>query len=117
MRSWSSITKLTDPYKEIFIDMLRGMKKEAKRMTFINGIRKLIKAEGYNLGEYEEDAKTMDGNLIYVVRFCKSSSIQMNYDMAKGVLIAAWSLVAEGVFNDDEAAGELIDQILKACEG
>ena len=51
--------------------MLRGMKKEAKRMTFINGIRKLIKAEGYNLGEYEEDAKTMDGNLIYVVRFCK----------------------------------------------
>lgn len=50
--------------------MLTGMKKEAKRMTFINGIRNLIRAEGYNLGEYEEDAKTMDGNLIYVVRFC-----------------------------------------------
>lgn len=30
-------------------------------MTFINGIRNLIRAEGYNLGEYEEDAKTMDG--------------------------------------------------------
>ncbi len=86
-------------------------------MTFINGIRNLIKAEGYSLGEYEEDAKTMNGNLVYVVRFCKSSGVHLNHDMAKGVLIAAWSFVAESVYNDEETANELIDQILKACEG
>lgn len=52
-------------------------------MTFINGIRKLIKAEGYNLDEYEEDAKTMNDNLVYVVRFCKSSGVRLNHDTRK----------------------------------
>jgi len=83
-------------------------------MTFINGIRKLIKAEGYNLDEYEEDAKTMNDNLVYVVRFCKSSGVRLNHDMAQGVLIAVWSFVGEGVYNNDDIADELIDQILKA---
>ena len=32
-------------------------------MTFRNSIRKLIRAEGYKLRDYEGDAKTMDGNL------------------------------------------------------
>ena len=49
-------------------------------MTFKNSIRKLIKAEGYRLCDYESDAKSMDDNLIYVVRFCRENDILLNYD-------------------------------------
>ncbi len=86
-------------------------------MTFINGIHKLLKAEGYNLAEYRDDAISMDGNIVFVVRFCKSNGVSLNYEMAKGVLIGAWSFVAESIYNDDKTADKLIDQILKACEG
>ena len=44
-------------------------------MTFRNSIWKLIKAEGYRLCDYEVDAKSMDDNLIYVVRFCRENGI------------------------------------------
>ena len=44
-------------------------------MTFRKSIRNLIRAEGYKLRDYEGDAKTMDGNLIYVVRFCKENGL------------------------------------------
>lgn len=33
-------------------------------MTFKNSIRKLIKAEGYRLCDYESDAKSMDWNIV-----------------------------------------------------
>lgn len=85
-------------------------------MTFRNSIRKLIRAEGYKLRDYEGDAKTMDGNLIYVVRFCRENGIQLNYDNVKGLLIGVWSLVGEGDFTNDEAVDKLITEILKACE-
>lgn len=85
-------------------------------MTFRNSIRKLIRAEGYKLRDYEGDAKSMDGNLIYVVRFCKENGIQLNYDNVKGLLIGAWSLVGESDFTNDEAVDKLIEEILKACE-
>jgi len=85
-------------------------------MTFRNSIRKLIRAEGYKLRDYEGDAKTMDGNLIYVVRFCKENGIQLNYDNVKGLLIGVWSLVGEGDFTNEEAVDKLIEDILKACE-
>lgn len=86
-------------------------------MTFKNSIRKLLMAEGYRLSEYEDDAKSMDANLIYVVRFCRESGIHLNRDNVKGLLIAVWSLVGECDFTDDEAVNELIDEVLKACEG
>ncbi len=85
-------------------------------MTFRNSIRKLIKAEGYKLCDYEGDAKSMDGNLIYVVRFCKENGIQLNYDNVKGLLIGVWSLVGEGDFTSEEAVDQLIVDILKACK-
>lgn len=85
-------------------------------MTFRNGIRKLIRAEGYKLCAYEGDAKTMDENLIYVVRFCKENGIHLNYDNVKGLLIGVWSLVGEGDFTNEEAVDKLIGDILKACE-
>lgn len=61
-------------------------------MTFRNSIRKLIKAEGYRLCDYEVDAKSMDDNLIYVVRFCRENGILLNYDNAKGLLIGVCSI-------------------------
>lgn len=85
-------------------------------MTFRKSIRNLIRAEGYKLRDYEGDAKTMDGNLIYVVRFCKENGIQLNYDNVKGLLIGVWSLVGESDFTNDEAVNKLITEILKACE-
>jgi len=85
-------------------------------MTFRKSIRNLIRAEGYKLRDYEGDAKTMDGNLIYVVRFCKENGIQLNYDNVKGLLIGVWSLVGESDFTNDEAVDKLITEILKACE-
>lgn len=85
-------------------------------MTFRNSIRKLIRAEGYNLRDYEGDAKSMDDNLIYVVRFCRENGIQLNYDNVKGLLIGVWSLVGEGDFTNEEAVDNLISDILKACE-
>lgn len=85
-------------------------------MTFRKSIRNLIRAEGYKLRDYEGDAKTMDGNLIYVVRFCKENGIYLNYDNVKGLLIGVWSLVGESDFTNDEAVDKLITEILKACE-
>ena len=85
-------------------------------MTFRKSIRNLIRAEGYKLRDYEDDAKTMDGNLIYVVRFCKENGIQLNYDNVKGLLIGVWSLVGESDFTNDDAVDKLITEILKACE-
>lgn len=85
-------------------------------MTFRKSIRNLIRAEGYKLRDYEGDAKTMDDNLIYVVRFCKENGIQLNYDNVKGLLIGVWSLVGESDFTNDEAVDKLITEILKACE-
>ena len=85
-------------------------------MTFRKSIRNLIRAEGYKLRDYEGDAKTMDGNLVYVVRFCKENGIHLNYDNVKGLLIGVWSLVGEGGFTNDEAVDKLITEILKACE-
>lgn len=85
-------------------------------MTFRKSIRNLIRAEGYKLRDYEGDAKTMDGNLIYVVRFCNENGIHLNYDNVKGLLIGVWSLVGESDFTNDEAVDKLITEILKACE-
>lgn len=85
-------------------------------MTFRNSIRKLIRAEGYKLRHYEGDAKTMDGNLIYVVRFCRENGIHLNYDNVRGLLIGVWSLVGESDFTNEEAVDKLIEEILKACE-
>ena len=85
-------------------------------MTFRKSIRNLIRAEGYKLRDYEGDAKTMDGNLIYVVRFCKENGIRLNYDNVKGLLIGVWSLVGESDFTNDDAVDKLITEILKACE-
>ena len=85
-------------------------------MTFRNSIRKLIRAEGYKLRDYEGDAKTMDGNLIYVVRFCSENGIHLNYDNVRGLLIGVWSLVGESDFTNEEAVDKLIEEILKACE-
>lgn len=85
-------------------------------MTFRNSIRELIRSEGYNLRDYEGEAKSMDGNLVYVIRFCNENGIQLNYDNVKGLLIGAWSLVGESDFTNDEAVDNLIEEILKACE-
>ena len=85
-------------------------------MTFRNSIRKLIRAEGYKLQDYEDDAKKMDGNLIYVVRFCKENGIHLNYDNAMGLLIGVWSFVGESDFTSGEAVDQLIAEILDACE-
>lgn len=85
-------------------------------MTFKNSIRNLLKAEGYKLSEYENDARSMDANLIYVVRFCRENEIHINCDIVKGLLIAVWSLVGENDFTADKAVSELIDEVLRACE-
>lgn len=85
-------------------------------MTFLESIRKLIRAEGYKLSEYEHDAKAMNENLIYVVRFCRENGIRLNYDNVKGLLIGVWSLVGESEFTNIETMDKLIDEILKACE-
>ncbi len=85
-------------------------------MTFRNSIRKLIRAEGYKLRDYEGDAKTMDGNLIYVVRFCRENGIHLSYDNVEGLLIGVWSLVGESGFTNEEAVSRLIAEVLKACE-
>lgn len=85
-------------------------------MTFCKGIQKLLIAEGYNLQEYASDAKSMDSNLIYVVRFCKENEIHLNYENIRGILIAVWSLVGESDFTNEEAADELITEILTACK-
>lgn len=85
-------------------------------MTFCKSIQKLLKAEGYNLRDYESDAKSMDVNLIYVVRFCKENGIHLNYENIKGLLIGVWSMVGENGFTNEEAVDELIIEILTACE-
>lgn len=85
-------------------------------MTFRNSIRKLIKAEGYRLCDYESDAKSMDDNLIYVVRFCRENDILLNYDNAKGLLIGVWSLVGESDFTSESPVDSLIKEILAACK-
>ena len=79
-------------------------------MTFRNSIRKLIKAEGYRLCDYEVDAKSMDDNLIYVVRFCRENGILLNYDNAKGLLIG------ESDFTSEAPVDGLIKEILAACK-
>ena len=85
-------------------------------MTFRNSIRKLIKAEGYRLCDYEVDAKSMDDNLIYVVRFCRENGILLNYDNAKGLLIGVWSLVGESDCTSEAPVDGLIKEILAACK-
>ena len=85
-------------------------------MTFKNSIRKLIKAEGYRLCDYESDAKSMDDNLIYVVRFCRENDILLNYDNAKGLLIGVWSLVGESDFTSEAPVDSLIKENLAACK-
>lgn len=85
-------------------------------MTFLESIRKLIKAEGYKLSEYAHDARAMNANLVYVVRFCRENGIRLNYDNVKGLLIGVWSLVGESDFTNIETVDKLIDEILKACE-
>lgn len=85
-------------------------------MTFRNSIRKLIKAEGYRLCDYEVDAKSMDDNLIYVVRFCRENGILLNYDNAKGLLIGVWSFVGESDFTSEAPVDGLIKEILAACK-
>ena len=85
-------------------------------MTFRNSIRKLIKAEGYRLCDYEVDAKSMDDNLIYVVRFCRENGILLNYDNAKGLLIGVWSLVGESDLTSEAPVDGLIKEILAACK-
>ena len=77
-------------------------------MTFRNSIRELIKAEGYRLCDYEVDAKSMDDNLIYVVRFCRENGILLNYDNAKGLLIGVWSLVGESDFTSEACVTVII---------
>lgn len=83
-------------------------------MTFSESIRKLIRAEGYKLSDYELDAKTMNDNLIYVVRFCRENGVALNYDNAKGLLIGLWSFVGEGDLTNEEMTDKLIGEILDA---
>lgn len=85
-------------------------------MTFIDSVKKLLVAEGYNLIDYQKDAKEMDGNLIYVVSFCKENEIHLNHDNVKGILIGLWSLVGEDGFNNGTAVDSLIEDILNACK-